>query len=76
MNPCRHCQQEAEWRYKDGWGVLACADWFAGRCEGEPLEVTSPSVGNMSPVGPDFDEDVKYTHWVNTRLRELWPVEP
>ena len=44
--------------------------------KGKPLEVTPPSVGNMSPVGPDFDEDVKYTHWVNTRLRELWPVEP
>ena len=30
VKACRQCQQEAEWRYKDGWGVLACADWFSG----------------------------------------------
>jgi hypothetical protein len=28
MKPCPACQQKAEWRYKEGWGALACADWF------------------------------------------------
>jgi hypothetical protein len=74
VKACRQCQQEAEWRYKDGWGVLACADWFSGKCEGEPLDVTLPSVGNMRPTGGGFDEDVTYKNWVNTRLRELWPI--
>jgi hypothetical protein len=26
MNAGGHCRQEAEWRFKDGWGLLACAD--------------------------------------------------
>ena len=68
MKPCGHCQQLAEWRYKDGWGVLACADWFSGRCEGEPLEVSAPS-------GRDVDEGESYQTWVKGRLRELWPLE-
>jgi hypothetical protein len=29
MKPCPGCQEKAEWRYKDGWGILACAGWFA-----------------------------------------------
>ena len=69
MKPCAHCKQLAEWRYKDGWGVLACADWFTGKCEGEPLDVSAPS-------GRDVDENETYRNWVKVRLRELWPLEP
>ena len=69
MNACRHCQQLAEWRYKDGWGVLACADWFSGKCEGQPLDVSSPS-------GRDVNEGEFYPRWAKARLRELWPLEP
>lgn len=76
MKPCLHCKQEAEWRYQDGWGVLSCAEWFAEKCEGHPLDVTPPSVGNLRPMGHDFDEDVNYNNWLHTRLRELWPLEP
>jgi hypothetical protein len=43
LKPCHQCKQKAEWRYKEGWGVLACADWFIGKCEGQPLEVAPPS---------------------------------
>ena len=76
MKPCRHCQQKAEWRYKEGWGVLACADWFSGKCEGQPLEVTPPPVGDNRPIGREIEEDGRYANWVQTRLRELWPLEP
>ena len=68
MKPYRHCQQEAKWRYKDGWGVLACADWFSGKCEGQPLDVSAPS-------GRDVDDNVTYSDWVKVRLRQLWPLE-
>ncbi|MEP6960162.1 MAG: hypothetical protein ABI980_15655 [Nitrospirota bacterium] len=61
-------KQEAEWRYKEGWGVFACADWFIGKCEGQPLEVAPPS-------GRDMDGDAAYNKWVKVRLRELWPIE-
>ena len=69
MKPCRHCQQEAEWRYNEGWGVFACTDWFSGKCEGEPLEIAPPS-------GRNVDESESYRNWVKARLRELWPLEP
>jgi hypothetical protein len=75
MKACGHCQKKAEWRYKDGWGVLACADWFTGKCEGQPLDVAPPSVGGMRPRGRGLDEDENYNKWVNTRLREVWPLE-
>ena len=47
MKPCPACLQQAEWRYryKEGWAALACADWFSGKCEGDPLAVGPPSVG-------------------------------
>lgn len=76
MKACRHCQKEAEWRYKDGWGVLACAEWFAGKCEGEPLDVAPPSVGNTGEKGPHLVGDVKFYGWMKKRIRELWPLEP
>jgi hypothetical protein len=41
MKACGHCEERAEWSIKDGWGVLACAEWFKGKCEGEPLDVAS-----------------------------------
>jgi hypothetical protein len=75
MQPCSSCKQQAEWRYKEGWGALACADWFAGTCEGEPLEIAPPSVGDVRPLSLEIEEDERYAHWVRTRLRELWPVE-
>jgi hypothetical protein len=68
MKPCPHCQHEAEWRYKEGWGVLACADWFSGTCEGAPLDVSAPS-------GRGVNDDVTYSNWVKIRLRQLWPLE-
>jgi hypothetical protein len=52
MRPCSVCKQQAEWRYKEGWGALACADWFAGTCEGDPLEIAPPSVGDVRPLRP------------------------
>lgn len=76
MKACRQCKEKAEWRYKDGWGVLACAEWFTGKCEGQPLDVAPPSVGVMHPRGRGLDEDENYSKWVNTRLRELWPLDP
>ena len=74
MKACGHCQKEAEWRYKDGWGVLACAEWFNGKCEGQPLDVAPPSVGNMRPMGRGLDEDENHNNWVKTRLREVGPL--
>jgi YesN/AraC family two-component response regulator len=68
MKPCPHCQQKAVWRYKEGWGVLACADWFSGKCEGAPLDVSAPS-------GRDVNDSVTYSNWVKMRLRQLWPLE-
>ena len=76
MKACSHCQQQAEWRYKDGWGVLACADWFTGKCEGLPLDVAPPSVVDTRPRGRGFNEEENFNTWVKTRLRELWPLEP
>jgi len=73
MKACRQCDQYAEWRFKDGWGVLACADWFAGTCEGEPLDVAPPSVGDRPLRGRGLDEYERYTHWVRTQLKEVWP---
>ena len=61
MKACGHCKQKAEWRYKDGWGVFACAEWFTGKCEGLPLDVAPPSVGDLRPKGRGFDEDEKYS---------------
>ena len=73
MNACGHCKQEAEWRYKDGWGVLACADWFTGECAGQPLDVAPPSVGDGRPQGRGFDEDV-----MNSPIPQffLWIARP
>lgn len=75
MNACTHCTQLAEWRYKDGWGVLACADWFSDKYEGVPLDVTSPLAADTSRRGRDFDGDANFMQWMNTRLRRLWPLE-
>ena len=76
MKACLHCKEKAEWRYKDGWGVLACAEWFTGKCEGEPLDVSPPTVGDLRPRGRGLDEDENYNKWVKTRVREVWPLEP
>ena len=75
MKACGHCTRLAEWRYKDSWGVLACADWFSGRCEGEPLDITPPSVGNMRETGRKMEEDEILAAWMKKRIRELWPLE-
>lgn len=61
------CDQQAEWRFKDRWGVLARADWFSGTCEGEPLDVAPPSVGDRPLKGRGLDEDERYNQWVRTR---------
>ena len=74
MNPCRHCSQEAEWRYKDGWGVLACASWFAGMCDGPPLHVTPPLSGDVRLRGHGPDENQNDYNWVKMRLRALWTL--
>jgi hypothetical protein len=76
MKTCDHCQQEVEWRYKDGWGIMACPGWFAGSCEGQPLGVIFPSSGHISPLGSDADAMANYSNWLNTRLRALWPSKP
>ena len=78
MQPCPACKQNAEWRYKAGWGALACADWFTGTCDGDPLEIAPPSVGIVRPLRleiEEIEEDERYAHWVRTRLRELWPLK-
>jgi len=74
MKPCPVCQEKAEWRYQQGWGVLACAGWFAGKCEGDPVEVAPPSVGDVRPLSLGIEEDERHARWVRTRLRELWPL--
>lgn len=56
-------------------GVLACAEWLTGKCEGQPLDVAPPSVGDLRPKRRGVDEDEKYNNWVNARLREVWPLE-
>lgn len=74
MTACGHCKETAEWRFKDGWGALACADWFAEKCAGQPLDVAPPSVGDFRSRGRGFNEDENYNNWVKTRLREVWPL--
>lgn len=70
MKVCGHCKEKAEWRrYKDGWGFLACAKWFTGACEGDPLDVAPPAVGDR------LAEDERYNTWLKTRLREVWPLD-
>lgn len=76
MRACLHCEEKAEWRFKDGWGALACAEWFTGKCEGQPLDVALPSVRDLRPSRRGLDEDEYYNQWVETRLREVWPREP
>ena len=56
-------------------GASSCAEWFTGKCEGEPLDVAPPWVGDLRPKGRGVDEDEKYNNWVKTRLREVWPLE-
>ena len=56
-------------------GALACADWFAGKCSGQPLNLAPPSVGAKRPRGHGLDEDENYTNWAKTQLREIWPLE-
>jgi hypothetical protein len=46
-----------------------------GTCEGEPLDIASPSVGDMRPMGRGLDEDERYNKWLHTRLREVWPLD-
>lgn len=75
MKECGHCKEKAEWRFKDGWGALACAEWFAGRCTGQPLDVAPPSVGGFRPQGGSFDADEDHPNWVKARLRAVWPLE-
>ena len=75
MKACGYCKERAEWRYKDGWGVLACADWFTGTCEGDPLDVALPSLTNARPKGRGLNEDERYNKWVRTRIREIWPLK-
>ena len=74
MTACGHCKETAEWRFKDGWGALACADWFAGKCAGQPLDVAPPSVGDFRSRGRGVNEDENYNNWVKTRLREVGPL--
>jgi len=55
--------------------------WLAPIClresvQGEPLDVTPPTVGaTICPRRRGFDEDENYNNWVKTRLREVWPLE-
>jgi hypothetical protein len=74
MKLCPACLHNAEWRYTVGWGVLACADWFAGTCEGDPVEIAPPSMGGCPPSKLETEQDERYAHWVQTRLSELWPL--
>ena len=75
MKECGYCKEKAEWRFENGWGALACADWFAGKCAGQPLDVAPPFVGDFRPRWDGFGEDERYNNWVKTRLREVWPLE-
>ncbi len=47
-------------RYKEGWAVLACADWFAGTRNRQPLEVVTPSVEEIPSSWPEIDENGRY----------------
>ncbi len=76
MKTCEHCNQEAKWKQKDGWSVLACEGWFMGTCIGPPLGVMPPSVKNTREMGESVFDDVKFYEWMNKRIRELWPLEP
>ena len=75
MKACGHCTRLAEWRYKDGWGVLACPGWFTGACKGPSLGVIFPPTENIRPLVYG-EEAAEYAKWLNKRLRELWPLEP
>jgi len=72
---CLVCKQEAEWKYKNGWGILACAGWFAGSCDGHPLGVIFPSVGDVRRPGDVADVNATYADWLTKRIRALWPPE-
>ncbi|MEO7864018.1 MAG: hypothetical protein ABIU05_27020 [Nitrospirales bacterium] len=47
MNACEHCKEKAEWRFKDGWGALACADWFTGVALAKWLWVIAGRLGGV-----------------------------
>jgi hypothetical protein len=72
---CQVCIQESEWRYKNGWGVLACADWFAGLCEGKPLGIIFPYLINLARPEDVVDVNAAYADWLTQRVRALWPPE-
>lgn len=76
MEVCGYCKAKAEWRrYKDGWGFLACAEWFTGACEGDPLDVNPPLVGDGRPIGRGLEEDERSHTWLTTQLRDIWPLD-
>lgn len=74
MRICLVCGQEAEHRHKHGWTVMACTGWFSGACSGQPLAVTPPPTEQMQRLGNDVTDDQNYFEWINTKLRQLFPV--
>ena len=73
MKRCEHCRQELEWRYKDGWRVMACPGWFTGSCEGQPQGVIFPA-GTIR-LREDEEHAQAYARWLNACLRAVWPLE-
>ena len=76
MTACTHCREAAEWKHKDGWGILACDGWFSGTCGGPPLGVIFPATGNIRPLGGHGDGGAAHAKRIKRRLRELWPMQP
>ena len=55
MKVCEYCKHEVQWRYKDGWGIMACSGWFIGKDEGHPQDAPtgnakSFNVGGVMPL--------------------------
>lgn len=74
LKECGYCKEKAEWRFKNGWGALACAGWFAGQCAGEPLDMAQPIMPTKGPRKRSLDKEDNYNEWVKKRLREFWPL--
>ena len=69
MKACSQYQKKPSGDIKTAGASWPVPTGLQGKCEGEPLDVSTPS-------GRDVDENETCRNWVKVRLRELWPLEP